>query len=144
MLIAGVLKPGGRRNTGLANTPTHRAWVAMRQRCLNKNHPQYKDYGGRGITISATWNDFSVFLNDMGVKPIGMSLERLNNNLGYSKDNCCWASRQTQQRNTRYTKLSITWAILIRQSRIPTNQLAKIIGVSRSLIWLVRKGRVWN
>jgi len=73
----------------------------MRQRCSNVNCPSFKNYGGRGIKISEEWDDFAVFQRDMGERPKGYSLERLDNDGPYSKDNCIWASRKQQSRNKR-------------------------------------------
>lgn len=84
---------------------TYRCWANMVQRCTNPNNPQFADYGGRGISFNPSWRDFGQFLADMGVQPPGQTLERLNNGLGYSKDNCAWASRRDQQRNRRNNHL---------------------------------------
>lgn len=76
----------------------------MRSRCYSPSSKQYKDYGGRGITVCAEWrNDFNQFVQDMGPRPEGFTLERKNNNKGYSLGNCKWASRKEQQRNRRNT-----------------------------------------
>lgn len=72
------------------------------RRCTEEGHKDYSNYGGRGITVSDRWRDFSNFLADMGAKPgPGYSIERLDNDSGYGKDNCIWATRAVQNRNTR-------------------------------------------
>lgn len=83
-------------------SPEYRAWQNMKFRCLNPNSPQYVDYGGRGITIDARWVDsFANFYADMGARPKEYSLERRNNDLPYSKDNCYWATSRQQAANRR-------------------------------------------
>jgi hypothetical protein len=73
----------------------------MLRRCNNPNHPQYKDYGGRGIKICERWHDFQIFFADMGFRPDGLTLERKNNNGNYEPSNCCWATWKEQRTNTR-------------------------------------------
>ena len=78
---------------------TYNSWMSMKQRCLNKNHRYYQNYGGRGIAISRRWLRFEGFLASMGLAPAGQTLERRNNDRGYSKRNCLWASRKDQANN---------------------------------------------
>ena len=80
---------------------TYNAWAGMKQRCDNEKHPRYADYGGRGITYDPRWATFSSFLEDMGICPPGRSLERENNDKGYSQGNCCWADSFDQAQNKR-------------------------------------------
>lgn len=97
-------KYGGKRTYhGMSNTKTNQAWADMIQRCLNPNNKQYADYGGRGITVCKRWLTFANFFADMGVAPEGMALDRKNNNLGYNKRNCRWATRRQQESNKRNT-----------------------------------------
>jgi hypothetical protein len=81
------------------------SWCNMINRCTNKNWPQYKDWGGRGITIDPRWLDFAVFLADMGERPPGMTLERKDGNGSYCRENCVWATQHQQMMNTRAFKL---------------------------------------
>jgi hypothetical protein len=86
-------------------SPEYEIWTTMKQRCENPNMHKYPSYGGRGITVCKEWQDFSVFLADMGPRPEGCSVERIDNSKGYGKDNCRWASRKDQQRNLRTNRL---------------------------------------
>jgi len=77
------------------------SWVGMKARCFNPNNSRWKYYGGRGITVCDRWLSFENFLADMGERPKGLTLERLDNNAGYSPTNCVWASYFVQRHNRR-------------------------------------------
>ncbi len=87
-------------------TPTHNTWSAMKQRCADPNHAQFQYYGGRGVSVCHRWAEsYEVFLADMGERPAGMSIERINTNGNYEPGNCKWATDHEQQRNRRSTIL---------------------------------------
>lgn len=93
---------------GMYRTATYHIWQGMIQRCTNPKAEYYKDYGGRGIKASHRWRKFENFFSDMGMKPDGLTIERINNDKGYYKENCCWASPAQQARNTRLSQANTT------------------------------------
>jgi len=103
-LLSEILSEG--RTHGMDGTRTHTIWTSIIQRCTNQNYRRWGDYGGRGITLCSEWrNSFEAFLRDMGECPDGLSIDRINNDLGYSPDNCRWATATQQARNQRSNRL---------------------------------------
>lgn len=80
------------------HTRAYRSWADMHARCRVKNK-DFLRYGARGITVCPEWNSFVVFFEDMGERPHGKTLERINNDMGYYPENCRWATQAEQSRN---------------------------------------------
>lgn len=98
-----------RTPTGRMKLPEYNSWRAMKERCYNKNNKAYKNYGGRGIKVCNRWLDrtdgFTNFLSDMGGRPEGSSLDRIDTNGDYCPENCKWSNRQQQNINRRNVKI---------------------------------------
>ena len=96
--------PKGSRKHGLSKSSIYHIWRAMIHRCTNPKNAYYEYYGERGITVCDRWKSIENFIEDMGERPPGLTLDRIDNDKGYSKDNCRWATRSQQGHNQRYLK----------------------------------------
>lgn len=112
-------------------TPESKVWYAMKHRCYNKNNKKYIHYGGRGIKVCKRWlESYENFLSDMGRKPTSKhTLDRINNEKGYSKSNCRWATYTEQNNNRRKCKPRLT--IVYEGRKIDFNEAVKISGLKR-------------
>jgi hypothetical protein len=133
---------------GKKRTRIHWVWSAMKSRCLNPNNKDFGRYGGRGITVCDRWMDFRNFYADMGDPPPKHTLERKNNNLGYSPENCIWATQDKQTRNRENvrrlsaggeTMLLIDWARRLGTGpSVIRNRLKRGWGESRAVTEPIR------
>lgn len=119
-------------------SPTYNSWMGLRRRCLNKNNIGYHKYGGSGITHIGKWETFEGFLEDMGERPIGMTLDRIDNSKGYSKENCRWATKLQQTQNRRTTiRLIISEGV-----EMTAKEIADLVGLSYSSVArCIRRGK---
>lgn len=114
---------------GWSKTPTYKTWVEMRQRCGNPKSNKYKWYGARGIGVHPAWDSFENFLRDMGERPSGMTLDRLDNNGNYGPGNCKWATKIQQMNNMRTNRIvtvsgtKMTMAEASRKWKVPVRTL---------------------
>ena len=115
---------------GKKNHPIYTVWVSMRQRCNDKNCKSYPHYGGRGISYDSKWESFQKFYEDMSpLYEKGLTLERIDVNGNYSKQNCCFADRKTQARNRTNTKL-----VEFNGKSLTLTEWAEILGVKKSTL----------
>ena len=95
----------GHNKSGRGNqSPTWHSWASMKKRCTMVGHVSYPSYGGRGITVCPRWDEFVNFLSDMGDRPAGKTLDRIDVDGGYEPSNCRWATLSEQQKNKRAHK----------------------------------------
>ncbi len=142
-----------KRNTthGLSKTRIYNIYHNMIKRCHNKNNMAYNYYGGRGIFVCNEWKkDFMSFYNWAinNKYQEDLTIERVDNNRGYFPNNCKWATRKEQSRNTRLVKLNSKKAENIREIRknnpnMVYSDIGKIFGVSKHVIYLVLKDKIW-
>lgn len=115
---------------GYSGTYIFNVWNAMKKRCRTKTATGYARYGGRGIDICSRWEKFENFLEDMGQPPSReLTLDRINNDLGYFKENCRWATRDQQNSNKRNSRL-----FEINGERLTIPQIARRFGVSSTAL----------
>jgi hypothetical protein len=140
-------------------SPTYSSWRAMLRRCADPKHRSFKKYGGRGIKVCDAWrNSFEAFLAHMGERPPGTSIDRIDNDLGYSKGNCRWATRAAQTRHRRPFKQpglsgeahpgsKLTWSE-VREIRslagsASQREIAARFGVTQPTVRRILAGRAW-
>lgn len=126
-----LLKKSKNKTHGLSKSHEFSVWASIHQRCKNKNTINYEIYGGRGISVANTWDDFNIFFKDMGPRPSNNhQIDRIDNNGDYCKENCRWVTRSENINNRRNT-------VYIEQKgrKKSLSEWADIIGVSYQTIY---------
>lgn len=127
-----------RRTHGMASTPEYRSWTSMIRRCTDPTAFGYHRYGGRGITVCERWlHSFPAFFEDMGSRPAGTSIDRLENDGNYELGNCRWATRAEQNANT-----STAILVTVNGKTQPVGAWARELGVSSRAIFY--RIRIWG
>ena len=126
-------------NLKSSRNPTYVAWRCLVGRCTNPSYDNYKRYGGSGVTLDSAWLDFDKFVLDMGNRPEGKTLDRIDATKGYSKDNCRWATPSDQQKNRKC-------AFLITYNGITKNasDWALDLGLTKGAVWTRIKKYGWS
>jgi len=133
-------KMRSRATHGKSRTRTYNSWLAMKSRCHTPADPKYADYGGRGIIVCDEWAcDFERFLAEMGERPIGTTLDRIDVNGPYSPENCRWATVKVQARNKRHHRY-----VTHDGKSMPLSQACEATGVNyRSALYRLNRGVGW-
>jgi hypothetical protein len=119
-----------RKTHGRSRTREYNIWSSMLARCQNPRSTHFSFYGARGINVCERWKKFEYFFTDMGECPLGLSLDRIDNSLGYSLENCRWSTPKEQARNTRSNRF-LTFCNQIKSSA----EWAEIFVISQKTLW---------
>lgn len=130
-----VIHGYARRNkNGITRSNTYNTWALMHRRCTKEYDPEYKNYGGRGITVCERWNSFSNFLKDMGEAPKGYYIDRIDFNGNYNSNNCRWITPKESALNTRRCEY-----YLIDGIKMVQKEVCRVIGVSETTLIKYKK-----
>lgn len=124
---------------GMIGTRVYESWIRMKERCRNPKNVGYHDYGGRGITYCESWENFINFYKDMGDRPKGKTLDKIDNNKGYCKENCRWSTPK-EQANNRKNNTNITYKGETKNIK----QWSEHLGIPYTLLWRRIRKDNWN
>ncbi len=136
-----------RHQPGSSHHPLINTWISMMARCRNPKCKAYPNYGGRGITVCSDWESFERFIADMGERPPGTSLDRIDNDRGYELGNVRWATAKEQRRNQRNVKFEahepeqIRWLCREGYTR---REIADFFGVRKKVIAEITTNKSWR
>lgn len=129
---------------GLRSHVLYQVWKTMIYRCYKAKRKEYKNYGGRGITVCERWLVFANFIEDMMPKySVGLELDRKDNDGNYELSNCRWVTELINKRKTRRTKLDESKAVFIKKSIHTPLELSKMFNCSRDAIYDVLQNKTW-
>lgn len=116
-------------HSGKNRSKTYNSWAGMMDRCEWGGHPSFARYGAAGIRVDPLWHSFEAFLSDMGERPIGTSIDRIDNEKGYAPGNCRWADRRTQALNR-----SNTIKVIYEGEVVPVFELCERVNISKKAL----------
>lgn len=138
MKTCGCVNPT--RSHGMSGTAIYNIWDKMKSRCGNPSDAAYESYGGRGIAVCDRWlNSFELFAVDMGPRPLGSSMDRIDNNKGYTPDNCRWVTPKEQCRNRRSNR-----RITVDGIEKTVAEWGEALGAARALLIYDRLSKGWS
>lgn len=122
------------KNSSTTTASTYNSWAMMKRRCYNPNDRDYLNYGARGITVCDRWrDDYDAFVEDMGLRPAELTLERIDGNKNYAPGNCRWADREQQANNRRNNRTMGDSTVSRQAKRVGMSRQAMLYRADRNI-----------